>query len=555
MMIRRALAILCILLLPLSQAEAQQQVGGGTFGAVTISGSGQTSYTVGSGGNFTTLTAALTTINQQILTPNQTIVLNMLDGGTIEPAALSWFSAFTNQVYIQPQHVYTPTITSIQSSSGSAGAWSVVLNMSSVANITTSMDAIITAAAGGSNPTRLDGDFAITNVDAVNTRITVTDTNRSSAAPSGAVTANTRIAPRITLPASTDGFDIWNAQGVLNIDGVSIVGSGAGGFQGISSQDVARVFIQNVVGVRGFGEHGALSLYKSEINGGEIVASGNGANGLSAQEGGSISLINTIASGNGNNGASASLGGEIFLSNGGTASVLSGNATDGALALEGGLIDAGAAAANDNASFGYAAGTRGYINLSNGATESGNTSGALNIGLDVTSASGTAALLGFDGGGSGFVRALTSSGAIETELGQSSGIPRLMVCDSSGTTCAFLSHSGAGAMTLGTTNSGTDGTLQMSALVAGGATPTLTGTCTTGTKVGGQNAGSFLATCSAQTVIMTFATTAPNGWACVAQDQTTSTDTLKQTANGATSCTLTGTTAASDKIVFSATAY
>lgn len=91
--------------------------------------------------------------------------------------------------------------------------------------------------------------------------------------------------------------------------------------------------------------------------------------------------------------------------------------------------------------------------------------------------------------------------------------------------------------------------------IASGTKPTLTGTCTTGSQVGGLSAGSFTATCTSQTVIMTFATTAPNGWACEAQDITTTTDTMKQSATSANSCTLTGTTVASDTIVFTAMGY
>jgi hypothetical protein len=93
------------------------------------------------------------------------------------------------------------------------------------------------------------------------------------------------------------------------------------------------------------------------------------------------------------------------------------------------------------------------------------------------------------------------------------------------------------------------------AFVARGSTPTLTGTCTTATQVGGNTAGSFLATCTAQTVIITFATTAPNGWVCNAHDISTPTDVMNQTATAVGSCTLTGTTIASDKIVFNAVAY
>ena len=90
---------------------------------------------------------------------------------------------------------------------------------------------------------------------------------------------------------------------------------------------------------------------------------------------------------------------------------------------------------------------------------------------------------------------------------------------------------------------------------AQGSPPTLTGTCTTSTQVGGNTAGSFHATCSSQTVIITFAAAAPNGWSCTAHDETTPADSLTQTAHSTTSCTLTGTTVAADVVTFGAQAF
>lgn len=93
------------------------------------------------------------------------------------------------------------------------------------------------------------------------------------------------------------------------------------------------------------------------------------------------------------------------------------------------------------------------------------------------------------------------------------------------------------------------------ALISAGNTPTITGTCTTGSKVGGNTAGAFAATCVAQTVIMGFATTAPNGWSCNFHDLTTPADTISQTAYSTTSCTGSGTTVAADTVTFDARAF
>lgn len=98
--------------------------------------------------------------------------------------------------------------------------------------------------------------------------------------------------------------------------------------------------------------------------------------------------------------------------------------------------------------------------------------------------------------------------------------------------------------------------LGYSSLISRGATPTLTGTCTTGSKVGGQAAGTFTATCTAQTVIVTFTTTAPNGWACRFQDRTTPADIINQASSTTTSCTTASTTTtASDVVQWTAVAY
>lgn len=107
-------------------------------------------------------------------------------------------------------------------------------------------------------------------------------------------------------------------------------------------------------------------------------------------------------------------------------------------------------------------------------------------------------------------------------------------------------------------NNGTCGTFReakLRSLVVGGTVPALTGTCTTASQTGGATAGTFAATCTAQTVIITFAFTAPTGWSCNAHDLSTPADALNQTASSTTTATLTGTTVASDTISFNCMAY
>jgi hypothetical protein len=125
-----------------------------------------------------------------------------------------------------------------------------------------------------------------------------------------------------------------------------------------------------------------------------------------------------------------------------------------------------------------------------------------------------------------------------------------------------LWRSASGVLEIGnTTTAGAQGSLLLvnltnsGSLIAGGTAPTVSGTCTHSTQVGGNSAGTVVVTCTAQTLILTFATTAPHGYLCDAFDQTTSADNMRQTANTTTSCTLTGTTAASDVVAFHAVAF
>lgn len=122
--------------------------------------------------------------------------------------------------------------------------------------------------------------------------------------------------------------------------------------------------------------------------------------------------------------------------------------------------------------------------------------------------------------------------------------------------CTSVMSYGGAANTIGFGSAvGTyDAVLKYRSWIAIGTAPTITGTCTTGTQLGGTTAGSFLATCVAQTVILALPT-APNGWVCTFRDLTTPADSISQTAYSTTGCTGSGTTVASDLVTFEARAF
>ena len=103
-------------------------------------------------------------------------------------------------------------------------------------------------------------------------------------------------------------------------------------------------------------------------------------------------------------------------------------------------------------------------------------------------------------------------------------------------------------------------TALMPAVVSIGTKFTISG-CSAGTTLGGATAGSFLSgTSGTCTVVITMngaigLATAPNGWACTANDLTTPADVIHQTATSTTTATLSGTTVSGDVISFLCMGY
>ena len=83
-----------------------------------------------------------------------------------------------------------------------------------------------------------------------------------------------------------------------------------------------------------------------------------------------------------------------------------------------------------------------------------------------------------------------------------------------------------------------------------------TGSCIASGFVGTRLAGTFsAAVCVAGTFILSGLPTAPNGYACTAQDRTTPANTVVQTASSVSSATYTATTTAADVVQFFCQGY
>jgi hypothetical protein len=331
-----------------------------------------------SGGDFTTLAAALASLASTVIADGTEVTIQVNDGTYTSTSPILMDQVFGNNIQIVGQNTYAVNVTSIQSSSGSAGAWALVLNVSTVANVAVNDYIVLSAPSGGTLPSYLAGCFKITNVDAVNTRITIASTHQNATAPSGSVAATGVVCKTIFAFTGCDGFRIWNG-GALYMDKIVVVGDGTASTNGISLQDVGRVFVTTVVGVVGFGATNIFVNYNAELNStGLLVASGAGADGFVVDSGGVLDVSAAIASGNGLDGVNAVAGFWRAQS-----SIATGNAAAGFLSQKGGQVVLKNPAATGNTTWGFLTASQGLISRT-GATASNNGSGSFADGFVTT---------------------------------------------------------------------------------------------------------------------------------------------------------------------------
>lgn len=120
-----------------------------------------------------------------------------------------------------------------------------------------------------------------------------------------------------------------------------------------------------------------------------------------------------------------------------------------------------------------------------------------------------------------------------------------------------ISRDAAGVLDVGSVNGDTTGKVKAAGYLSAGTTFTSNAGCSETSLAGGATAGKFNAGAVSCTLIVTMgnSATAPNGWACRANDLTTSADTMVQTATAATTATFSGTVVSGDVINFSCIGY
>jgi hypothetical protein len=182
----------------------------------------------GSEGNpYATVTKALSTLDDVVIAPDVFVNIIIKDGTITQTASIIVNHPNGDRISIAGQNTYSKSMTSVQSSSGSAGAWSVIVNLNNVTNIEVGDYVIILTATGGTRPTYIAGCHEVTNVDSVNSRITLASKHLAATAPSGAVTATvTVIKSVIKFAGGLHGISVANNASIGSVSKVAIVGAG-----------------------------------------------------------------------------------------------------------------------------------------------------------------------------------------------------------------------------------------------------------------------------------------------------------------------------------------
>ncbi len=307
-------------------------------------------------GDFSTIQAAYNFLANEYIGAYTGVTLQLANGTYAMSSPVNIFSNLFKNISIQGT-TYSTTLSSIASSSGSMGNFSVVLNVASAANIAVGDYVAITGCTGGTNPAYIAGCWPVTAVSG--STITVTTSIQAGGVPSGSVTGVITVLKAVLSFAGCDGFDVYDGASVLNIKNVAIVGNHTANTYGLNVQECGRVLNNaGVIGINGFFT-GAFCNYDSNIVGGTLVTSNNTDDGVFAA---TNAVFDCGITSTGNyNGSHASLGGVVSHYSG---DIVAGNQIGLYSELEGRIFAASGVIVYGNGTYGTEQLTDGYINSS-----------------------------------------------------------------------------------------------------------------------------------------------------------------------------------------------
>jgi hypothetical protein len=200
---------------------------------------------------------ALNYLKDKWINSDVTVTIKAGDGTFTFSEALQPTHPCGDRIELSGTNTYTKTMSSVQSSSGSEGAYSVIINLDSVTNISIGDYCIIHTSSGGTYPERILGCHEITNVDVDNSRITIMSNNLVGA-PSGNVVATVIIFKTMFVGSGCSVLYVTYGNRLNNINKCVFVGDASyrvidldGGLTlndgsfGVSSNGLSCVLITN----------------------------------------------------------------------------------------------------------------------------------------------------------------------------------------------------------------------------------------------------------------------------------------------------------------------
>lgn len=221
--------------------------------------------------DFTSITTALAALERCLIVNNAIVTLSISGKHTISIPITDAKLLSSPRIKLQGAYTGDKSVTSIASSSGTAGAWSVVLNLASATGVEVGDYVLIQAATGGTSPSALIGCHKVTAVSGATVTIA---SKHKTAAPSGAVTATARLIKTVIVCNGCNGLDLCSG-GFAGINDLVLEASGASGRAGISVDYGADPLYQRAGKVT-IG-NGALAMYTGLVGFTTGVVIGAGA--------------------------------------------------------------------------------------------------------------------------------------------------------------------------------------------------------------------------------------------------------------------------------------
>ncbi len=331
-----------------------------------------TTYTVKtSGGDFTTIQSALDSLKNTWINSDVAVTISVDAGTWVHTSPIVFRHPNGNRINIIGASQVSTAITSFQSSSGSAGNYSVTINVASTTNMAANDFVIIKSTTGTGEYPAVRGCWKILSIDS-STRLTVKNTYRKAAFPALTLTGGSVICEKTIL--QFNGCDgLWIDGSAGHFYNLAIVGNGAGSCDGVNISQRGTYLGSGtiyfgegsqtyLVGINGFSRYGFANTSVADVWAMGLVISGSGSYGLYSYANARISGTNVISSGNGSIGVYAADFSSIIL----TYSYAVGNATVGFYAWNGGKIQAQYCESWGNIYSGFQASGGGYIDNRNG---------------------------------------------------------------------------------------------------------------------------------------------------------------------------------------------